>query len=330
MPRILHVMNGDSARAAFEPSGLPGDAIVYADALLEGPVPADVTDAELLAIRERFWDGAAPRQNTPLTAESSLLARWQRGMETFPQYDEAVLWFEHDLFDQLLLIRHLDWFARRGFGSTRLSLICVGEFAGIDRFWGLGQLTPSQLASVFETRAPITPEQFDLGRAAWQAFTSADPTRIERLIASDTSALPFLGPALRRWLEEFPAAGNGLPRSEAEILSTLDDTERPLDRLFDEWLRHEDVLMPTDTSLVSRLEAMASGPHPLVRVQREIGHAGTWLPGTAARTAIGGDVAAGRADWVALTPFDRWLGGVHVTNDSMWRWDAAQRRLRRT
>jgi len=322
-------MNGDSARERFEPSGLPGDAIVYADALLEGPVPADVTDAEMQAIRERFWADAAPQQGRPSTAES-LLARWQRGMESFPDYDEVVLWFEHDLFDQLLLIRHLDWFARRGLGPTRLSLVCVGEFAGIETFLGLGQLTPAQLASLFGTRAAVTAEQFDLGRRAWQAFTSSDPTRIEPLIASDTGALPFLAPALRRWLEEFPAMDNGLPRSEAQILSRLDERARSLDRLFDEWMRHEEVLVPTDTSLASRLDAMAAGPRPLVHVQRQIGNGRNALKGTAARTDIGRDVAAGRADWIALAPFDRWLGGVHVTNDAMWRWDAAQGRLRKT
>ncbi len=55
MARMLHVMNGDATRTPFEQSGMPGDATVYADALLEGPVPAGLTDAEMLGVREGFW-----------------------------------------------------------------------------------------------------------------------------------------------------------------------------------------------------------------------------------------------------------------------------------
>ncbi len=62
MPRMLHVMNGDATRTPFEQSGMPGDVTVYADALLEGPVPAGLTDAEMLGVREGFWATAAPPQ----------------------------------------------------------------------------------------------------------------------------------------------------------------------------------------------------------------------------------------------------------------------------
>ena len=36
------------------------------------------------------------------------LTRWDHTLEEAGAYDEVVLWFEHDLFDQLLLIRTLD------------------------------------------------------------------------------------------------------------------------------------------------------------------------------------------------------------------------------
>ena len=49
---------------------------------------------------------------------------WDATLESFADYDEIVLWFEHDLFDQLLLIRHLEWFSRRDLGDTKLMLIC--------------------------------------------------------------------------------------------------------------------------------------------------------------------------------------------------------------
>jgi hypothetical protein len=326
---MLHVMNGDATRMTFERSDIPGNVTVYADALLEGPVPAGLTDAEMQLVRERFH--AAPGEMDPG-------ASWQRGMEAYPQYEEVVLWFEHDLFDQLLLIRHLDWFARRGLGSTKLSLICIDRFPGIEMFLGLGQLTADQLRPLLDTRAAVNAAQVELGRRAWRAFTSPDPTEIEGVLRSDTGALPFLGAALRRWLQEFPATGSGLPRSEREMLSILAGGTQSIWSLFHALSQREDPLMPTDSSFMGRIEELASGSRPLIAVRVESDDAPApvtevnvvKLPkGAVTITDTGSDVLAGRADWLSLTPFDRWLGGVHVTNGSMWRWDVADGRIRK-
>jgi hypothetical protein len=39
--------------------------------------------------------------------------------------DEVVLWFEHDLYDQLQLIQILDWYAHQDLRQTKLTLICA-------------------------------------------------------------------------------------------------------------------------------------------------------------------------------------------------------------
>jgi hypothetical protein len=63
------------------------------------------------------------------------------------RYDETVLWFEADLFDQLILVYLLQRLARFQ-EATRLTLVCIGDFPGVERFIGLGQLTPDQLATL--------------------------------------------------------------------------------------------------------------------------------------------------------------------------------------
>src|SRR5207247_7516878 len=65
--------------------------------------------------------------------------------------------------------------------------------------------------------------KYRTAQAAWNAFTSPDPTEIERFIATDTSALPFIAESLRRHLEQFPSADDGLSRTERQALSVLRD-----------------------------------------------------------------------------------------------------------
>jgi hypothetical protein len=46
-------------------------------------------------------------------------------------------------------------------------------------------------------------------------------------------------------------------------------------------------------------------------------------------TLAGQAVLAGDEDWLARQPIERWIGGVHLTNDNDWRWDSVRRELLR-
>ena len=91
-------------------------------------------------------------------------------LATFSEHDEVVLWFEQDLFCQVHLTYLLNWFASRGLGYTRLTLICVDEFPGVQIFHGLGQLNENQLLSLFPQRRETTKQQLELASTAWQAY----------------------------------------------------------------------------------------------------------------------------------------------------------------
>src|SRR4051812_20338894 len=124
MPHLLHITNGDSVIASFREGGIPGDYSCWADPLWEGPVSAD--EGDFLNQRAKFLADAryAPNFDSALAS----LRSWQTALDRYREYDEVVLWFEHDLFDQLNSLRLLDWFARRPLNGTCLSLICIGQF----------------------------------------------------------------------------------------------------------------------------------------------------------------------------------------------------------
>ena len=77
---------------------------------------------------------------------------------------EYVLWFEADLYDQLQIIQILARLADLGVPAQRITLICIGEHAGIARFGGLGELTADQLRELPATNAcaRLTPAALEL------------------------------------------------------------------------------------------------------------------------------------------------------------------------
>src|SRR6185295_8402606 len=113
--------------------------------------------------------------------EKDLLAEEQT-LQSYTEHEEVVLWFEYDLFCQVNLLYLLDWFSRASLDQTKLSLINVGTFPGKENFRGLGELSPDELMSLFPGREVLTATVLELGARAWQAYCSADPTAIERLL----------------------------------------------------------------------------------------------------------------------------------------------------
>ena len=242
-----------------------------------------------------------------------------------------MLWFEHDLFDQLLLIRTLDVLVP---GEPRagehgfVSLICIGEFPGVDRFIGLGQLTAEQLASLYPVRQRVTDEQFALARAAWRAFRSADPRGFADMMHADTHALPFLAGAIQRLFEEYPSTANGLSWTRHAILRAL--SAGPLDAmdLFRVTQQEEARPFLGDCGFFDMLRDLSKGRHALVTIAPD--RPSLDLRGSIVSiTDTGRDVLERRSDAVVLNGIDEWRGGVHLEGDhrSPWRWDAGAKTL---
>src|SRR5262245_38420464 len=101
-----------------------GQVLPWRDVLHEGPVPGALSLDELSRRRARFiveagwWDDLAAVEKDFRERDAVLKAT--------ARHDEVVLWFEHDLYDQLQLIQILDWFVAHP--VAKLSLICEAEY----------------------------------------------------------------------------------------------------------------------------------------------------------------------------------------------------------
>ena len=159
------------------------------------------------------WAGSDPSSDP-----ANDLRQWRATIERHESYDELILWFEHDLFDQLNLIQLLTWIRDYLPAAKPVSLICIGSFPGRPDFKGLGELTPDELASLLETRQPVSDPHYEVARRAWRAFREPTPEALDDLRQDDTSALPYLAPAITRFFQEYPWTTDGLSRTERRLL----------------------------------------------------------------------------------------------------------------
>jgi hypothetical protein len=314
---MLHVTNGDVVAHSLVAAGLGGEVSVQADVLHEGPCPAGVSEAEWVETRARYL---ASRGYARHDDALERLVASDDALRSAGSHDEVVLWFEHDLFDQLILARILSWFATRGAGHARLSLVSINSYPGFVRFSGLGQLTPGQLAGLFPGRLPVTEVHLRLGDEAWGAFCAPDPVRLSALLGADTRPLPYLNASIRRALEEYPSTLNGLSRSEHQALAALAAGAPDLGSAFRSSQEMEHDVFMGDVPFFALVQALADAPLPLV----VLGPAHAPSPGTrsAALTPLGHEVLAGRADHARLNGLDRFVGGTHLHGRApAWRWE---------
>jgi len=258
---MLHVTNGDAAVDLLRAAGVDGDVLPWRDVLHEGPVPAGLSPSELRTVRARFIDGEGWGEEEDVLRD---FERRDAALARYPEHHEVVLWFEHDLYDQLQILQVLDFFAERE--PSTLTLISVDRHVQDPRFHGLGQLRPEDVPALFDGRLPVKRRQLELARSAWRAFRDPEPTAIVRLLEQGTSALPYLADALRRHLEQFPSAGNGLSRTERQALEAVAAGCRRPAEIFEASQDREERRFMGDATFWRYLERLASGERPLLDV----------------------------------------------------------------
>lgn len=322
---MLIVTNGDAAAGAIRAAGIDADLLPWRDVLHDGPVPGGLDLAALSRRRARFIAACGWGDRRAIAAD---FAARDRRLARFTEHAELTLWFEHDLYDQLQLLQLLAWLAERDPGATRLSLICHRAF--------VAEESAEELRARWPARHPITAAQLALGRHAWTAFTSHTPEPLEALRRGDTAALPFLAEALERLCEEYPGAGDGLSRTARQALEAAAAGVNDPGALFRAVLAREASPFLGDASFWRVLGELTGGPRPLLAVAgggpfRPLAPASGRRPEAQPLhlTDDGRAVLAGSADFVVWNGIDRWLGGVHLRPDHLWRWDRAAGRLRR-
>jgi len=242
-------------------------------------------------------------------------------------FDEVVLWFEDDLYDQLQLIQLLDFFGRGGARKKKLSLIVVDGY--------IPPLSVTKIKELDAARPAVTDEQFRLAERAWKAFGSDNPSAIADMITENTSGLRYLTAAFRRHLEEFPSIENGLSRSELEALTAIEAGHTTPVAAFLEVGKKQESIFLGDIVFYSYLERLSGKTNPLVTwkggnpvVAPTAENSREFVKRELIVTQLGREVLSGKKDWQAINTQTRWLGGVEIRPGAKgWRWDAGQRVL---
>ncbi len=315
----LHITNGDSAVAIMKEAGITGTYLPWRDVLHDGPVPEGHSLESLSHIRADFISQCGwGNRETIYTGFS----RRDDTLKSFTEFDNVILWFEHDLYDQLQILQILDWFYQHPETlATRLSMVCTDNY--------LGYCSPQELISLRQYEKSVSDKQLYLAHKAWMAFTSQTPESWANLLTIDTSALPFLKSAVIRLLQEYPSIQNGLSRTAQQVLQLMLEGENRLGQLFVKNQHFEESVYLGDASFCLILQRLLDTTMPLIQLssgKTQI-DTSTLRTETATITTAGHDILSCKQNWLDTAQLDYWIGGVHLKNDAIWYWNDSTQTL---
>lgn len=318
----LHVRCGNDIETALTRAGFSGDFLMFADPICQGPVSEG---PNALATRAHFIATEYPGEDETQTFKK--LQQAEEKLDQAGQYGRIALWFEHDPYDQLLLIKALTRLKHAGANRRKIELISLDRFPGIGKFIGIGQLSPAALRHQYDKRQTVSETAYMDAERAWQAFLADTPVPLFAFSRQAGTALPFLPDAICRYLEELPSMKNGLSFTENAILGILKDEPLPWGRVFGRFMREVDPLpYHGDLMFLGTMLRLRDAAIPAVTSDpADIGTA-EWGKAEFALTNAGEQLLNGKLDWKDCGPRQRFNGGVTCFAPPDWRWDAEQRR----
>jgi hypothetical protein len=328
MKRLVLTTDG-SGGGSIGAADLADFVVALGRRLVWGPLPSPAQLESFFAKRERQAEGFHWQDHTPGWRLERSGGQDLGLVEFCAHYDSVELWIDPDPNAQLNLIWLLDFLRSHEQLAFKINLRQADA--------GIGGFGPKKLRRRKWPRVPIAKDHLEVARLAWKAWRSPTPQAWFDLLATDLSVLPRLRSCVVESLEELPDHVAGLGATEMRMLELLSKRKasplglfpghkkRNKRRVFEFWEIGE-LLDGLARCPAPAIAGLAEGPFTLeLRGDRE--RRRRYDESRLSLTALGKAIFAGTDDFSRHNPVDRWWGGTHLTNDNLWRWDAANRSL---
>jgi hypothetical protein len=298
--------------------------------LVSGPTPAD-SGAEFFASRKRMapdeW-GDDEGHEGDASAIRSLSTIWGQLEDLCDTFEAVELWIDPTPNAQLVMAQLLDRLSRHSGLIGKLSLVHPDT--------PLGELKADGTVALL-TRRPVVQSHLVIASAVWRALAQPTPQAFVQLLNEDLSIFPHLRSAVIEVIQELPDSKTALTATESNMLALIrpgavspsdlfpGHMKKTTRRVFDYWETGQ-ILDRLAQASAPAVLGLSEGPFTL-ELHDDQDRYNSYRQSRLRLSDLGERLAEGRDDISRHNKISRWWGGVKLTNDSLWRWDAAQERL---
>lgn len=302
---MYHIVNGDVVGQKIKELR---NIIVWREMYDFGPFSLDWTLEDAFKNRAQFFE---QKLGIPSNEFIKSCQQQYSKLHNLSRIEEVVLWFEHDRYDQMMLIYLLSELSKMGFQN--LSMVSIDKYPGIEPFQGLGQLSSEQLINLIQSKRKITNEQINEGISGWKAYLSQSVDDLNEWLNEENHYLPYLKQAFLTHKSYYPSPKNGLNELEFLALSILKEGENSFAELFNKVSKQRINDGISDLYFAAILNELMQGKYALITSDSELPSYCKHNPkAKLSITGCGLAVLNGNKNRLNLTGIDWWLGGVHL------------------
>lgn len=250
--KILHILNGDSTAESFSKANIPGDIMVWREILSEGPVLPDINSVEFWNERGNF---ICSEYNDTSERYMEIVIDELNKLNNINEFDEIVLWFEHDLFCQINLIFLINHIHNKEFIGN-LSVVNIDDFFK-PGFKGIGELSSENFIPMYEKRLSLNIEDIEPAIEAWAVYSSNNASLLNDISEINFGNLKYLKNALEIHKQRFPLVGNGLNKIQSDLLSIIAQKKQTLNELVIAYLRSDFIYGIGDSQIINHTKSLS-------------------------------------------------------------------------
>lgn len=297
-----------------------------------GPVPSASDPVAFFEAREAAHDRDARIADWLYEWDRAIpsIGAWNALLAACRGHDRVELWIDPTPNKQLLGMQLIDGLSHEPDVLARLFVVWMDD--------PLRGAIARELHAMQPNIVKVGIGEIELARRAWTAYRQPTPLDWFALLGSDLDALPLLRRTVGLLLDELPALGTGIGATERLLLDTMaPGAVRPW-RFFERNAQHNPSRVYNglfeEMRIVNRL---GSGPRPPIVGLRDptFGPAEMmdserrrrYLDCELSLSDLGCALGDGKDDYARHNAIHRWWGGTLLTNDRLWRWDAANQAL---
>jgi len=330
MTRLI-LTTDDSGAGCLKGIGLADIVIWFGLRFTWGPLPSDAELATFLEARStkhgspgsHWLDFIRSRHLEEIEGKNLGLIDLCERCETIE------LWIDPEPNAQLTLVWLLDYLRQHGKIALKLTLVQADV--------PIGNHPPEEVARWWLPAVKILDDHLEAANAAWQAYRAPTPQDWFSLLSRDLSILPHLRQAVVELLEELPMRATGLGATEMRMLELISAGDaHPFD-VFPGYRKRNERRVFGYWEVGCLLDGLAHCPAPVVsgldegpftlQMHDDGNRRERYKRSELKLTALGKAILAQTEDFSQHNPIHRWWGITELTNDRLWRWDAANRAL---
>lgn len=220
MDKLLHITNGDAFTSRLESLNLPGTIMIWREMLCEGPATELIFSEPFNYQRASFLRNFTSETQTGVNYNAFADSFYNLNIE---HYNGVFLWFEYDLFCHVNLAAAVHFLSKRT-TTTPLYLICSGTIDDSEKYYGLAELSNTQILEASEQRILLTPLEIKALVSFWDVYTSEDHTALKN-INFNTKKLPYLNSCIEAHFQRFPKRSTGINKLERMVLQAIYENE---------------------------------------------------------------------------------------------------------